>query len=47
MSFGGELKHRHGPTLLFRSIILPLRSRDSGNDVGHLLGAANYRVLTP
>ena len=47
MSFGGELKHRHGQTLLFRSIILPLRGRDSGNDVGHLLGAANYRVLTP
>jgi hypothetical protein len=47
MSFGGELKHRDGRTLLFRSIILPLRGRDSGNDVGHLLGAANYRVLTP
>jgi hypothetical protein len=47
MSFGGELKHRDGQTLLFRSIILPLRGRDSGNDVGHLLGAANYRVLTP
>lgn len=47
MSFGGEIKHRGGQTLLFRSIILPLRGRDSGNDVGHLLGAANYRVLTP
>ncbi len=47
MSFGGELKHRGGQILLFRSIILPLRGRDSGNDVGHLLGAANFRVLTP
>jgi hypothetical protein len=46
MSFGGELKHRNGQTLLFRSIILPLRGRNSGNDVGHLLGAANYRELT-
>lgn len=45
MSFGGELKHRDGQTLLFRSIILPLRGRHSGSDVGHLIGAANYRAL--
>jgi hypothetical protein len=45
MSFGGELKHRGGETLLFRSIILPLRNADSA-DVTHLIGAANYRLLT-
>jgi hypothetical protein len=45
MSFGGELKHRDGSTLLFRSIILPLRDAGSA-DVTHLLGAANYRTLT-
>jgi hypothetical protein len=45
MSFGGELKHRDGQTLLFRSIILPLRDAGSA-DVTHLLGAANYRLLT-
>lgn len=45
MSFGGELKHRDGSTLLFRSIILPLRDPAS-SDVTHLIGAANYRVLT-
>jgi len=45
MSFGGELKHRDGSLLLFRSIILPLRGADSA-DVTHLLGAANFRVLT-
>jgi hypothetical protein len=45
MSFGGELKHHGGETLLFRSIILPLRSGTS-TDVTHLLGAANYRTLT-
>jgi len=45
MSFGGELKHRDGSVLLFRSIILPLRNAGSA-DVTHLLGAANYRVLT-
>jgi hypothetical protein len=45
MSFGGELKHRDGSILLFRSIILPLRDAGS-NDITHLLGAANYRVLT-
>jgi hypothetical protein len=44
MSFGGELKHRDGRSLLFRSIILPLRDPGSA-DVTHLLGAANYRVL--
>lgn len=46
MSFGGELKHRNGQVVLFRSIIVPLRGRDNGNNVGHLLGAANYRTLT-
>ena len=45
MSFGGELKHREGQTLLFRSIILPLRNVGS-SDVTHLLGAANFRLLT-
>jgi hypothetical protein len=45
MSFGGELKHRDGQTLLFRSIILPLRDAGS-TDVTHLLGAANFRILT-
>lgn len=45
MSFGGELKHRDGSILLFRSIILPLRESGSA-EVTHLLGAANYRVLT-
>jgi hypothetical protein len=45
MSFGGELKHRDGSTLLFRSIILPLRGAES-SDVTHLLGAANFRALT-
>jgi hypothetical protein len=45
MSFGGELTHRDGSILLFRSIILPLRHAGSA-DVTHLLGAANYRVLT-
>jgi hypothetical protein len=45
MSFGGELKHRGGEALLFRSIILPLREPGSA-DVTHLLGAANYRLLT-
>jgi hypothetical protein len=45
MSFGGELKHRGGQILLFRSIILPLREAGS-TDVTHLLGAANYRALT-
>jgi hypothetical protein len=45
MSFGGELKHRDGQTLLFRSIILPLRDLGSA-DITHLLGAANYRTLT-
>jgi hypothetical protein len=45
MSFGGELKHRDGQVLLFRSIILPLRNADS-SDVTHLLGAANFRTLT-
>ena len=45
MSFGGEIKHRGGPTLLFRSIILPLRNAGSA-EVTHLLGAANYRTLT-
>lgn len=45
MSFGGELKHRDGSTLLFRSIILPLRNAGS-DDITHLLGAANYRALT-
>jgi hypothetical protein len=44
MSFGGELKHRDGPTLLFRSIILPLRNTGAA-DVTHLLGAANFRTL--
>ena len=45
MSFGGELKHREGQVLLFRSIILPLRDAAS-SDVTHLLGAANFRTLT-
>jgi hypothetical protein len=45
MSFGGELKHRDGQMLLFRSIILPLRNSGSA-DVTHLLGAANFRLLT-
>jgi hypothetical protein len=45
MSFGGEIKHRDGSILLFRSIILPLRNADSA-EVTHLLGAANYRTLT-
>jgi hypothetical protein len=45
MSFGGEIKHRDGSTLLFRSIILPLRDADS-SDVTHLLGAANFRTVT-
>lgn len=45
MSFGGELKHREGQVLLFRSIILPLRDASS-TDVTHLLGAANFRTLT-
>lgn len=43
MSFGGKFRHLDGRTLLFRSIILPLRASDAA--VGHLLGAANYRAI--
>ncbi len=42
MSFGGEFRHLDGRTLLYRSIILPLRGE--GTDIGYLLGAANYRA---
>jgi hypothetical protein len=43
ISLGGEIACRDGRHLLYRSIILPLAA---GDRVGHLLGAANCRVLT-
>lgn len=44
ISIGGELKHRDGRHLLYRSIILPLS--DNGTTVSHLHGAANCRAVT-
>lgn len=44
ISIGGELKHRDGRQLLYRSIILPLS--DNGTTISHLLGAANCRAVT-
>lgn len=43
MSFGGKFRHLDGRTLLFRSIILPLRGSDA--TIGYLLGGANYRAI--
>ena len=43
MSFWGKFQHFDGRTLLYRSIILPLRTENG--DMGYLLGAANYRAL--
>lgn len=44
ISLGGEVVCRDGRHLLYRSIILPLAAANEG--VGHLLGAANFRVVT-
>ncbi len=42
ITLGGEFTHAHGGTILYRSIIVPLRG--DGGDAGLLLGAANCKV---
>lgn len=43
ITLGGEFVHENGDTILYRSLIAPLRDDEDGED-SYLLGAANCKV---
>ncbi|MBC8267186.1 MAG: hypothetical protein H8E36_00365 [Rhodospirillaceae bacterium] len=42
ITLGGEFNHENGSTILYRSLIAPMRDKDGGDSF--LLGAANCKV---
>jgi hypothetical protein len=42
ITLGGEFNHENGTTILYRSLIAPMRDEDGGDS--YLLGAANCKV---
>ncbi|NQU56113.1 MAG: hypothetical protein HQ513_02685 [Rhodospirillales bacterium] len=43
ITLGGEFAHENGDTILYRSLIAPMRDDEDGGD-SYLLGAANCKV---